>query len=140
MTDTTQLPPHFLGQSINEHVNLITSFSARADLFVAAALPAGGMDWPKAKATTRGMVPVPVKEYVTHVDIFLSDDGRPYWPYADRVWETRSAIGDLRNSSNWCLSAVVFDRPVERVPDPCGAFRGDVLVQRCHRVLAATAD
>lgn len=140
LTDTIQLPHHFEGQQINDHVKLITRFSAGTDVFLAGAPPAGGSDWPKEKATMRGMVPVPARGHVTHVDIFLSDDGQPYWPNADHVRATRSGMGYIRNSLNWCLSAVVFDRPVGYLPDPCGDLRGGVPVNQCHRGLAAMVD
>lgn len=140
LTDPGQLPHHFIGQKINDHVRLITRFSTDADVFLAGAPPAGGSDWPKEKATMRGMVSVPGKGSATHVDVFLCDDGQPYWPNEHHVRATQSGMGYIRNSLDWCLSAVVFDRSVEYLPDPCGDLRRGVPVDQCHRGLAATVD
>ncbi|GAB3220607.1 hypothetical protein [Mycolicibacterium hippocampi] len=64
----------------------------------------------------KGIVPLPSEGRVSHVDIFLSDNGEPHWPDEDKVRATRSGLGFIRN---WIgvFSAVVFDRPVDYEPD-----------------------
>lgn len=140
LTDTSQFPIMFEGEQIDEHVKRITRFSTGSDEFLPGAPPAGGSDWPKKKATMRGLVPVPAEGRVTHVDIFLSDNGQPYWPDEDTVRETESGMGYIRNSLDWCLSAVIFDRPSDYLPDPAGDLRGDVPVNQCHRGIAVSVD
>ncbi|WNG79968.1 hypothetical protein C6A86_017020 [Mycobacterium sp. ITM-2016-00316] len=140
LSDASLLPHHFTGQPINDHVKLITRFSTGADTFLPGAPAAGGSDWPKKKATMKGIAPVPTEGRVTQVDIYLSDNGQPYWPDEATVRETESGIGYIKNSLGWCLSAVVFNRPVDYLPEPCGDLRGDVPVNRCHRGLVAAID
>lgn len=140
LTDTSQLPHQFEGRQINDHVRLIVRFSTGPDTFLPGAPPAGGSDLPKEKATMKGVVPVPVKGRVRHIDVFLSDNGDPYWPDADKVRATRSGLGFIRNSLDWCLSAVVFDRPIDQEPDPCGDFRDEAAIDQCYRGMAATVD
>jgi hypothetical protein len=49
-------------------------------------------------------------------------------------------LGYLTNSLGWKLSVVMFDRPADGEPDPCGDYRGDVPVGECFRGYAATVD
>ena len=139
LTDTSELPHHFEGREVNDNVKLIVRFSVGHDAYVAGAPAAGGSDWPEQEAM-KGIVPLPAEGRVSHVDIFLSDNGEPYWPDEDKVRATRSGLGFIRNSLDWCLSAVVFDRPVDYQPDPCGDLRGDTPVSQCSRGLASTVD
>lgn len=139
LTDSSELPFYFEGREVNEHVKLIVRFSIGRDAYIAGAPPAGGSDWPKENAM-KGVAPLPAEGRVSHVDIFLSDNGAPYWPDEDKVRATRSGIGLIRNSLDWCLSAVVFDRPVDYQPDPCGDFRGNTPVNQCFRGLASSVD
>lgn len=139
LTDDSTLPLHFEGHQINDHTKLIVRFCAEPEVFVPGAPPAGGSDWPIKKAM-KGIVPLPAQGRVRHIDIFLSDDGAPYWPDADKVRATQSGLGYIRNSLDWCLSAVIFDRPAEYLPDPCGDLRGEVPVDQCLRGVAATVD
>ncbi len=86
---------------------------------------------------------MPADSRVRHIDVFLSDNGEPYWPDADKVRASQSGMGGyIRNSLDWCLSAVVFDRPAEYLPDPpFGDLRGNVPVDQCLRGgVVATVD
>lgn len=139
LTDDSTLPLHFEGHQINDHTKLIVRFCAEPEVFVPGAPPAGGSDWPIKKAM-KGTVPLPAQGRVRHIDIFLSGDGAPYWPDADKVRATQSGLGYIRNSLDWCLSAVIFDRPAEYLPDPRGDVRREVPVDQCLRGVAATVD
>lgn len=55
-------------------------FSVGYDAFVAGAPPAGGSDWPKAKATVRGLLPIPAEGHMIHVDVFVCYDDEPAAP------------------------------------------------------------
>jgi hypothetical protein len=110
---------------------------------VCRTCPAGGSDWPKEKASMRGLLPIPAEGFVTHVDVFLSYDGDcgPYWPHPEEaIRAQRAGLGYMTNSLGWKLSVVVFERPADREPEPCGDFRGDIPVDRCHRGYAATVE
>jgi hypothetical protein len=139
LSDPSELPHYFEGRKVNDNVKLLVRFSVGHDAYVAGAPAAGGSDWPVQDAM-KGIVPLPLEGRVRHVDIFLSDDGSPYWPNEDKVRATRSGLGYIRNSLNWCLSAVVFDRRFDDEPDPCGDLRGDTPVSQCSRGLASTVD
>lgn len=143
LTDPGQLPRYFTGRPVNDNVDHVVRFSAGHDLFVAGAPPAGGSDWPKEKATMRGLLPLPTEGHVVHVDVFLSrePDHGPYWPQKEAVIRAqRSGVGFMTNSLGWKLSVVVNRRPVEREPDPCGDYRGDTPVAECFRGYVATVD
>lgn len=139
LTDPSDLPRKFTGRYINDHTAHIVRFSVGHDAFMDGAPAAGGSDWPKAKAM-KGIVPVPAEGRVRHVDLLLSYSGEPYWPNEEGIRAARAGLGFIRNSLGWCLSAVSYDRPVDREPDPCGDFRGSTSVDRCFRGLAATVD
>jgi hypothetical protein len=139
LTDTTELPHFFAGRDIGENAKHIVRFSIGRDAYMTGAPAAGGSDWPRPEAM-KGIVPLPSEGRVSHVDIFLSDNGEPHWPDEDKVRATRSGLGFIRNSLDWCLSAVVFDRPVDYEPDPCGDLRGKTPVGECVRGLASTVD
>lgn len=104
------LPLFFEGQPVNDNVKLVARFSTEPELFLPGAPPAGPADWRKKKAM-KGILPLPVDRRVRHVDAFLSYNGHPYWPDPDTVRATHSGLGYIRNSLNWCLSTVAFDRP-----------------------------
>lgn len=140
VTDASQLPREFGGRQINDHVRLIVRFSAGPDVFLPGAPPAGGSKWPKKKATMKGVVPVPAEGRVIHIDVFLSDNGHPYWPDEAAIRAARAGLGYITNSLGWQLSAVVHDRPIAKEPDPCGDFRGEIPVDRCSRGIAVTVD
>ena len=90
LTDTSHFPLIFEGRQINDHTALIVRLSVGHDAFIAGAPAAGGSDWPKQKATMRGIVPVPTEGRVRHVDVFLSYNGEPYWPAEDTIRAARS--------------------------------------------------
>lgn len=136
---TDHLPMFFEGQQINEHAKLIVRFSTGSDLFLPGAPPAGPSDWP-IETGMKGLVPLPTEGQVRHIDIFLSDSGQPYWPDPDKVRATQSGLGYIRNSLDWCLSAVVFDRPTDYIPDPVDDARGDVPVDKCDRGIVPFVD
>ncbi|WP_133160854.1 hypothetical protein [Mycobacterium ahvazicum] len=140
LTDTSDLPYLFTGRGVSEHVDHIVRFSAGHDAFVAGAPPAHGSDWPKEKATMRGLLPIPGEGRVIHVDVFVSYDGDPYWPNTEAIRAQRAGLGFMTNSLGWKLSVVVFDRPTGSEPDPCGDFRSEFSVDRCFRGIAATVD
>jgi hypothetical protein len=79
LSDTGGLPHYFEGRKVNDNVKLIVRFSVGYDAYVAGAPAAGGSDSPVQDAM-KGIVPWPPEGRVSHVDIFLSDDGEPYWP------------------------------------------------------------
>lgn len=137
--DVEGLPMRFDGQQLNEHAKLIVRFSTGPETFLPGAPPAGYADWPKDNAM-KGILPLPEEGRVRHVDVFLSDNGEPYWPDPDKVRATQSGLGYIRNSLDWCLSAVVFDRPANYLPDPVGDTRGDVSVSQCNRRLVPHVD
>jgi len=139
LTDTRQLPYYFRGRRINSNAILLARFSIDGDAYTAGAPAAGGSDRPVSNAM-KGIVPLPSAGRVRHVDIFLSNDRQPYWPDAARTRAAQSGLGFIRNSLGWCLSAVVFDRPADHEPDPCGDLRGDRPVSHCARALVATVD
>lgn len=120
LTDTSELPIEFEGRRLSDHAVLITRFSVGHDAFMAGAPAAGGSDWPKPKATMKGLVPVPTEGRVRHIDVFLSYNGQPYWPDEAGIRAAQAGMGFIRNSLDWCLSVVVYDRPTTFEPDPCG--------------------
>ena len=143
LTDTAELPRYFTGRRIADNVDQVMRFSTGHDVFVVGAPPAGGSDFPKPKATMRGLLPIPAEGFVIHVDVFLSYDGDrgPYWPNDESVIRAqRSGLGFMTNSLGWKLSVVVYDRAADHEPDPCGDYRGDTPVDRCFRGYAATVD
>jgi hypothetical protein len=139
LSDTTALPYYFTGRKVNDHVDHIVRFSAAWDVFVAGAPPAGGSDWPKAKAM-KGLVPVPEKGRVRHIDVFLSDNGDPYWPDEERIRAARAGMGVITNSLGWKLTALAFDRAADEQPDPFGDLRGGTPFDRCFRGIATAVD
>jgi hypothetical protein len=138
--DSSQLQQIFKGRQINDHAALIVRFSVGHDAFMAGAPAASGSDWPKEKATMRGLVPLPAEGKVIHIDLFLSYNGEPYWSNEVAIRAARAGMGFIKNSLGWCLSAVIYDRPAEEQPDPCGDFRGQTPVNQCLRGIAATVD
>ena len=140
LTDINWLPLHFEGRYINGHVRQIVRFSTESDTFLPGAPPAGGSDWPKKKATMKGLLPVPMAGRVMHVDAFLSTNGEPYWPDPGKVRATQSGLGFIRNALNWCVSAVVFDRPIDHERDPWGKLRGVTPLHKCVRGITAGVD
>jgi hypothetical protein len=126
------LPLFFEGQPINDQAKLIVRFSTGPDLFLPGAPPAGPSDWPLQHAM-KGLVPLPEEGRVRHVDVFLSYNGEPYWPDAEEVRISQSGMGYIRNSLDWCLSAVIYDRPVDYLPDPFGDLRDGAPVDQCAR-------
>lgn len=143
LTDSAELPRYFPGRRITDNVDHVIRFSTGHDLFTAGAPPAGGSDHPKQKATMRGLLPIPAEGRVVHVDAFLSRDAEagPYWPSEESVIRHhRSGLGFMTNSLGWKLSVVVYDRPVDREPDPSGDYRGNLPVSECCRGYAATVD
>ena len=140
LTDTSDLPHLFTGRRVTDHVDHIVRFSAGYDAFVAGAPPAGGSDWPKAKATMRGLLPIPAEGRVIHVDIFVTYDGDPYWPNKEAIRAQRAGLGFMTNSLGWKLSVVVCDRPTDYEPDPSGDLRGETPVDQCFRGIAAMVD
>lgn len=143
LTDSSDFPWYFTGRRIAENVDHVVRFCIERDVFLAGAPPAGGSGWPKAKATMRGLLPLPAEGHVVHVDVFLSCDGErgPYWPHPEEVIRAQCAgLGYMTNSLGWKLSAVVFGRPADREPDPVGDFRGGTPIDRCHRGYAAMVD
>jgi hypothetical protein len=139
LTDTGELPFYFEGYKINDHARLIVRFSAGHDAFMPGAPAAGGSDWPLENAM-KGLVPVPTEGSVVHVDLFLSDNGEPYWPNEEAVRAARAGLGFIKNSLGWCLSAVIYSRDFDAKPDPCGDYRGETPVDRCARGIAAAVD
>ena len=143
MTDASDFPWYFTGRRITENVDHVVRFSVGRDVFSAGAPPAGGSDWPKDKATMRGLLPLPAKGHVVHVDVFLSygGDRGPYWPHPESAIRAQCAgLGYMTNSLGWKLSVVVFDRGAEEEPDPCGDLRGDTPIDRCLRGYAMSVD
>jgi hypothetical protein len=140
LTDPKHLPLVFEGQQINDNAALIVRFSARHDAFMAGAPAAGGSDWPKDKATGRGIVPVPAEGRVRHIDVFLSYGGEPYWPVEAGVRAAQAGVGFVRNSLGWCLSVVVLDRPDTDENDPTRGARGETPVDQCARGIATGVD
>ncbi|WP_264922161.1 hypothetical protein [Mycobacteroides chelonae] len=143
LTDLGELPRYFTGRRIAENVDHVVRFSTGHDVFAAGAPPAGGSDQPKEKATMRGLLPIPAEGFVLHVDVFISYQSNcgPYWPNGEReILSQRSGLGFVTNSLGWKLSLVVFGRPAEREPDPCGDYRGATPVDRCFRGYAVTVD
>ena len=141
LTDTSELPRYFTGRRIADNVDHVVRFSTGHDVFVAGAPPAGGSDWPKVKATMRGILPIPAVGWVIHVDVFLSyDGGVAYWPNEEEIRAQRAGLGFMTNSLDWKLSVVVNNRPADHEPDPCGDYRGDTPVDGCFRGYAATVD
>lgn len=140
LTDTSHFPLIFEGRQINDHTALIVRLNVGHDAFMAGAPAAGGSDWPKQKATMRGIVPVPTEGRVRHVDVFLSYNGEPYWPAEDAIRAARAGLGYIKNSLGWCLSVVIYNRPTTYEPDPCGDLRGETPVDQCLRGIAATVD
>ena len=88
----------------------------------------------------RGIVPVPTEGRVSHIDVFLSYNGQPCWPDEEAIRAARAGMGFIKNSLNWCLSVVSYDRPTTYEPDPCGDFRGEIPVDQCLRGIAAAVD
>lgn len=141
LTDTSELPLVFEGQQINKDACRLVRFSVGHDAFVAGAPAAGGSKWPKAKASMRGFVPVPAEGRVRHVDVFLSFSGEPYWPEdKEKLRAARAGMGFIRNSLDWCLSVVSYNRPATDDSDPCRDLRGEVPVDQCFRGLAVGVD
>lgn len=143
LTDANDFPWYFTGRRIAENVDHVVRFSIERDVFLTGAPPAGGSDWPKAKATMRGLLPLPAEGQVVHVDVFLSRDADrgPYWPYPEEAIRARcSGLGYMTNSLGWKLSVVVVGRAADRESDPFGDSRGDAPVDRCLRGYAATVD
>jgi hypothetical protein len=140
LTDTSTLPVEFTGRPVNDNTVLLARFSMGHEVFVAGAPPAGGSDWPKKKATMRGIVPVPTAGNVRHLDVFLAYDGKPYWPDEEAIRAERAGMGYLKNALGWCLSLVVYNRSPALEPDPCGDLRGDTPVDRCFRGIAFAVD
>lgn len=100
-------------RGLSEHVDHIVRFSAGHDAFVAGAPPAHGSDWPKEKATMRGLLPIPGEGRVIHVDVFVSYDGDPYWPNTEAIRAQRAGLGFMTNScSRWSSSTAPL------VPNP----------------------
>lgn len=140
LTDPTEMPHYFTGRSINDHVKLVVRFSTPWDAFIAGVPPAGGSRWPKAKAM-KGLMPVPTKGRVRHVDLYLSTNGEPYWPYDEQVLAaSRAGMGFLTNSLGWKLSAVVIDAAQSEETDPVGDLRRESPFAQCRRGLAAWVD
>lgn len=140
LTDPGEMPHYFTGRPINDHVKLVVRFSTPWDAFIAGAPPAGGSRWPKAKAL-KGLVPVPKKGRVRHVDLYLSTNGEPYWPYNEQVLSaSRAGLGFLTNSLGWKLSAVVVDAAMNEENHPVGNLRGETPFAQCRRGIAAWVD
>jgi hypothetical protein len=134
------MPHYFTGRSINDHVKLVVRFSTPWDAFISGAPPAGGSRWPKTKAM-KGLIPVPTKGRVRHVDLYLSTNGEPYWPYDEQVLAaSRAGMGFITNSLGWKLSAVVIDAAKSEETDPVGDLRRETAFAQCRRGLAAWVD
>jgi hypothetical protein len=138
-TDTDTLPFYFSGRQVNDYAAHIVRYCAERDAFVEGAPPAGGSRGPRAKSTFRAIVPVPKKDRVTHIDIYLSF-ADPYWPDEAGVRAAQAGIGPITNASGMSLTAVVRDWPATREPDPFGDVRGETPVTQCLRGIAAAVD
>lgn len=140
LTDPSEMPHYFTGRRINDHVKLVVRFSTPWVVFVSGSPPAGGSRWPKAKAL-KGLVPVPKKDRVRHIDLYLSTSGEPYWPHDKHLLTAaRAGLGFVTNSLGWKLSAVVTDGAMNEETDPVGDLRGDTPLAQCRRGLAAWVD
>jgi hypothetical protein len=140
LTDPPTSRAEFTGQPVNDDAVLLVRFCMAHDAFMAGAPAAGGSDWPKEKATMKGIVPVPTEGRVTHIDAFLSYNGAPYWPDEEATRAARAGIGYMKNSLGWCLSVVGYNRPDTDENNPCRDFRGQTPVDRCFRGIAAVID
>jgi hypothetical protein len=140
LTDPSQLPIIFEGRQINDQTAHIVRFGAGHDAFAAGAPAAGGSDWPKEKADMRGIVPVPTEGQVRHIDVYLSYNGEPYWPDEEAIRAAQAGVGFVRNSLDWCLSAVIATRPATDENDPSGGLRGETPVDQCLRGIATGVD
>ena len=140
LTDPSHLPVTFTGKPVNEDTVLLLRCCAGHDAFTAGAPPAGGSNWPKEKATMRGLLPVPLEGRVTHTDVFLSYTGGPFWPDEAAVRAARAGLGFMKNSLDWCLSIVNYTRPDTDENNPCHDFRGQTPVDQCARGLAIGVD
>lgn len=143
LTDSNDLPHYFTGRRVADNVDHVVRLSTGHDVFVAGAPPAGGSDWPKEKATMRGLLPIPAEGFVVHVDVFLRYDSErgPYWPHSEEaIRAQRAGLGFMTNSLDWKLSVVVFQRRADEEPDPCGDLRDDTPLDRCRRGYAAIVE
>lgn len=140
LTEPTSFPWYFPGRRINDDTDLVVRLSVGHDLFVPGAEPAGPSDWPKQKATMRGLVPIPAEGHVTHIDIFVSRNGKPYWRDEEAIRAAQAGMGYLMNSLGWCLSVIINKRDIDDEPDPSGDLRGETPVDQCSRGLASTID
>jgi len=140
LTDPSEMPHYFSGRRINNGVRLVVRFSTPWEEFIAGAPAAGGSRWPKEKAL-KGLVPVPKKGRIRHVDLYLSTNGTPYWPYGEDVLAAAGAgLGYITNALDWKISAVVIDTAQSETTDPVGDLRRGTPFDLCRRGLAAWVD
>lgn len=137
--DGSQVPTIFTGHQVRSDAALVVRYAVEHDAFATGAPPAGGSRWPKEKATFKAILPVPDIGHVIHVDIYLSVD-RPYWPNEAGIRDKQAGMGPITNDAGMHLTAVVFSRGADEIPNPCGDTRGGAPRNACFRGLAARVD
>jgi hypothetical protein len=133
------LPYYFTGRQVSDQTAHIVRFSGEWDSFIEGAPGPGNSRGPRQKSTLRALVAAPKKDYVSHVDVFLSFKG-PYWPDEARVRAANAGMGPITNSIGMSLTAESVQRRVTLQPDPFGDLRGDAPLDQCVRCVAAAVD
>lgn len=138
VAENHQLPLYFAGRAVNKRTVHVARFSATSDMFV-KGVPSAPTPTRRVKATLHAVVPAPAQLKVTHVDIFLSTV-RPYWENESKLRARDAGMGPIVNSAGMYLTAINYQRPALKHPDPFGDVRGGVPIAECVRGIGAKVD
>lgn len=136
--DGAQLPLYFDGRPINKRTKHIVRFSVEAEMY-AAGIPSAPVPKLKKKATLHAALSAPPPGKVTHVDLFLSTV-RPYWPKESNVRAHDAGMGPIANTSGLYLTAVNYQEPAAKEPDPFGDVRAGEPIDQCVRAIGESVD
>jgi hypothetical protein len=136
--DGVELPLYFNGRQVTKRAKHIVRFAVGSEMF-ATGTPSAPVPNRKAKATLHASLSAPQPGKVVHLDLFLSSV-RPYWPTEKKVRAHDAGMGPIANSAGLYLTAVNYQEPASKEPDPFGDIRGGEPIDQCVRAIGETVD